>query len=106
VDYVVNVLARHRLQPDQPLGEAIRHTGGAVALCSLTTIIGYSSLLVADNQALFSFGLLANIGEFTCLAAALFAVPALVLRTGVGRAGAAAAGAKSDAAPAAKTGSE
>jgi hypothetical protein len=88
VDYVANVLARQRHHPEQPLGDAIRNTGGAVALCSLTTILGYSSLLVSSNQALFSFGLLANVGEITCLVAALFAVPALVLRSGVGRAAA------------------
>jgi uncharacterized protein len=49
-----------------------------VALCSLTTIIGYSSLLVARNQALISFGVLADLGELACLAAALFALPAVL----------------------------
>jgi predicted RND superfamily exporter protein len=56
----------------------IRTTGGAVTLCSITTIIGYSSLLVARNQALISFGLLANVGELACLAAALLALPAVL----------------------------
>ena len=48
-------------------------------MCSLTTIIGYSSLLMAKNQALFSFGLVAVIGEFTCLAAAVLLLPATLL---------------------------
>ena len=43
-------------------------TGGAVILCSLTTIWGYLSLLYSDNQALRSFGKLAVLGEMTCLA--------------------------------------
>ena len=77
---------------DLDLDRVLRETGGAVALCSLTTIIGYSSLLVARNQALISFGLLADLGEVACLAAALFALPALLrwreLR--IARAGAAA----------------
>ena len=55
---------------------ARRETGGAVALCSLTTIIGYGALLVADNQALRSFGLLAVLGEVCCLAVAVVALPA------------------------------
>jgi uncharacterized protein len=49
-----------------------------VALCSLTTVIGYSSLLVARNQALISFGLLAVLGEVACLATALLALPAVL----------------------------
>ena len=49
-----------------------------MALCSATTILGYSSLLVAENQALFLFGLLAVVGEVTCLLAALVALPALL----------------------------
>jgi hypothetical protein len=57
----------------------LRETGGAVALCSLTTIIGYGSLLIADNQALAGFGLLASLGEVTCLSAALLALPAWLL---------------------------
>ena len=51
-------------------------TGGAVTLCSLTTVIGYSSLLVAHNRALVSFGVLANLGELACLVSALLALPA------------------------------
>ena len=46
--------------------------------CSVTTVIGYASLLVARNQALFSFGLLAVIGELACLATALLALPAVL----------------------------
>ena len=58
---------------------AVLSTGGAVALCSLTTIIGYSSLLLAKNQALFLFGAVAVIGEVSCLVAALLALPAVLL---------------------------
>ena len=57
VDYATNVFQRRRLDHARSIGEVIRTTGGAVALCSLTTVIGYSSLLVARNQALISFGL-------------------------------------------------
>jgi predicted RND superfamily exporter protein len=53
-------------------------------------MIGYAALLVADNQAIQSFGLTAVIGEFTCLSAALLALPAL-LSARDGRAAAAAA---------------
>jgi predicted RND superfamily exporter protein len=80
VDYAVNIVQRWRAEGSGSLQRVLRETGGAVALCSLTTIIGYASLLVADNRALRGFGLLASIGEVACLSAALVALPAFLLR--------------------------
>ena len=74
VEYPLNVLFRHRQQPGD-VAALVAATGGAVALCSLTTIIGYGSLLLARNQALFSFGLLAVLGELACLFVAVVALP-------------------------------
>jgi predicted RND superfamily exporter protein len=76
VDYAVNLYERARHSPSIEAGLAA--SGGAVALCSATTVIGYAVLLVADNQAIQSFGLTAVIGELTCLTAALFALPAVL----------------------------
>ena len=53
-------------------------TGGAIFLCSVTTIIGYGSLLIAHNKALVSFGALAILGEVACLLAALAVLPSLL----------------------------
>lgn len=82
-DYAINVLKRFQLEADRPLAErvhsAIAHTGGAVALCSVTTIIGFGSLLVAQNQALFSFGLFAVTGEVACLLTAVLSLPAMLM---------------------------
>jgi len=78
VDYAVNIVQRYRLEGPGSMTRVLRETGGAVALCSATTITGYASLLVADNRALRGFGLLASLGEVTCIAAALFALPAWV----------------------------
>lgn len=78
VDYPVNVYRRYIEEGPLEMGTALWSTGGAVALCSLTTIIGYSSLLFADTRALNSFGLLAVVGEITTLAAALLWMPSLV----------------------------
>jgi len=79
VDYAVNVVSRYERDGSRDILAAVRSTGAAVALCSLTTIIGYSSLLMAQNQALFLFGLLAVLGEIACLTVALVSLPALVL---------------------------
>lgn len=76
VDYAANIVLRRR-QTGESVADCLRTTGGAVMLCSLTTIIGYSSLLVAHNQALRSFGVLANLGELSTLIAALLILPAV-----------------------------
>jgi uncharacterized protein len=76
-DYSINVLKR--CQSSGNPRDAVAHTGGAVALCSMTTVIGFGSLLVAQNRALFSFGELAVTGELTCLATAVLVIPAYLL---------------------------
>jgi hypothetical protein len=78
VDYAVNVASRWELDGARSMEDAVRTTGGAVVLCSATTIIGYSSLLLAQNRALFLFGLLAVLGEVACLATAVVVMPAFV----------------------------
>jgi hypothetical protein len=78
VDYAVNVMARYLRDGARDVAAAVRGTGGAVGLCSLTTIIGYSSLLVAQNVGLFLFGLLAVFGEIACLTTAIIVLPAVL----------------------------
>jgi hypothetical protein len=79
VDYAVNVMGRYLQDGRGDVTAAIRATGGAVGLCSLTTIIGYSSLLLAQNRGLFLFGLVAVLGEVTCLTTAVVMLPAALL---------------------------
>jgi predicted RND superfamily exporter protein len=76
-EYPFNVYDRSRLLGGD-VSAAVRRVGGAVALCSYTTIVGYGSLLFADFQALQSFGRLAVSGEIACLTGALFVLPALL----------------------------
>jgi uncharacterized protein len=76
-DYSINVLKRY--QSGATLREAVANTGGAVALCSVTTVIGYGSLLVAENRALFSFGALAVAGELSGLLTAILLLPAYLV---------------------------
>ena len=77
VDYAVNIVARLGAEPAANRARALAETGSAVALCSTTTIIGYSSLFMASNGALRSFGKLADLGELGCLLAALLFVPSI-----------------------------
>ena len=76
-DYAANIWARISSEGPASARAVIADTGSAVALCSMTTVIGYSSLLLAHNGALRSFGILADLGELTCLLAALLVLPAI-----------------------------
>ncbi len=76
-EYPFNIFDRSRLLRGD-VSSALRLSGGAVALCSYTTAIGYSSMLVSDQRALQSFGRLAMSGEIACAGAALIVLPALL----------------------------
>jgi predicted RND superfamily exporter protein len=77
-DYSINMLKRYQTEGVISLESALSATGGAVALCSVMTIIGFGSLLVADNRALFSFGVFAVSGELASLGTAVLGLPAVL----------------------------
>ena len=84
VDYAVNVFHRYRSERKfdcvhTAIVSAVTHTGGAVILASFTTIIGWSSLLIAGNQAFVSFGKIAVLGEVTCVGVAVLVIPSFLL---------------------------
>jgi predicted RND superfamily exporter protein len=81
VDYPFNVMARLRqdMAAGLPLRSGLIQTGGAVILCSLTTLIGYAVLLLSDTGAIRSFGMAAVLGEITSALAAVVIVPSLLL---------------------------
>jgi len=74
IEYAINLYDRIRLYGGD-IAQGIASAGGAVGLCSLTTILGYGSLLFADNQALQSFGKYAVLGEVSCMLTALVIMP-------------------------------
>jgi predicted RND superfamily exporter protein len=85
VDYGVNVMRRYveEERKGRPPIEAVRaslgETGGAVILCSLTTVIGYISLYTSPNLAVNSFGVAMSLAELTCLYAAVAVLPAALI---------------------------
>ena len=62
----------------RPCLSSLRNATEIAPVCSLTTIIGYGSLLVSENLAIRGFGLASLIGEICCLMTALVLVPAIV----------------------------
>jgi predicted RND superfamily exporter protein/uncharacterized membrane protein YbhN (UPF0104 family) len=77
-DYAANVLSRAREDAHGATRHAVLTTGGVVVLCSFTTIVGYASLLAADNAGIRSFGLAATLGELTCIVAGVWVAPVLL----------------------------
>ncbi len=75
VDYPANVFVRCRQENFKNMHTIIRNSGTAVILCSLTTIIGYYTLVGSASQALDSFARIALYGEITCLIVAILVVP-------------------------------
>jgi hypothetical protein len=75
IEYAINLYDRIRVYGGD-IARGVASAGGAVGLCSLTTILGYGSLLFADNQALGSFGKYAVFGEVSCMITALVIMPA------------------------------
>ncbi|MBW2458835.1 MAG: MMPL family transporter, partial [Deltaproteobacteria bacterium] len=77
-DYAVNVMQRYH-----HAGGAIRRvvveTGGAVVLCSLTTMLGYSALTMSVNRAIQSFGIAAAAGEICCVITGVLVLPAVLV---------------------------
>jgi predicted RND superfamily exporter protein len=77
VDYAVNIIQRD-LDLKDPL-EVLRRTGGAVILCSLTTLLGYLALVRSVNFGVRSLGVAAVLGEISCLLAAVLVLPAALV---------------------------
>jgi predicted RND superfamily exporter protein len=78
IDYAINIAHRHDEEENPDPITTLRTSGSAVFVCSLTTMIGYGSLLVSQNLAIRGFGTASLIGEVCCLLTALVLVPAML----------------------------
>ncbi|MGD0528473.1 MAG: MMPL family transporter, partial [Polyangiaceae bacterium] len=77
VDYAVNVAQRYEADRGRSILGVLRTSGGAVVLCSLTTMLGYLALLGSHNAAIRGLGAIAAVGELSCLLAAVLVMPSL-----------------------------
>jgi predicted RND superfamily exporter protein len=77
-DYAVNVMQRYQLAGGE-MKRVVVETGGAVILCSLTTMFGYSALTLSINRAVQSFGVAAAAGEICCVLTGVLVLPAVLL---------------------------
>lgn len=82
VDYSVNVVWRASREGPQGALTAVRETGGAVVLCSMTTTLGYLALLGSTNFAVRSLGLASMVGEISTMLGAMLVLPGALLWLG------------------------
>jgi predicted RND superfamily exporter protein len=78
IDYAINVAHRQGNDDNRDPILALQTSGSAVFMCSITTVIGYGSLLASQNLAIRGFGTASLIGEIACLLTALVVVPAII----------------------------
>jgi len=63
---------------DRALVESGRTVGGSIALCALTTAIGFYAFVPTDFEGVAELGLIAGTGMFVSLAGTLTVLPALI----------------------------
>ena len=74
----VHIVHRYREETDRNINVLSRSTGQGVVLSSLTTIIGFGSLMVADHQGVHSLGLVLSLGVGCCLIASITVLPSIL----------------------------
>lgn len=78
VDTGVHIHHRYKEEGPGSLYLVLRRTGPAVAVATITTIVGYTGLMLATHPGLISIGKLAVLGLGATLASALLILPALI----------------------------
>jgi hopanoid biosynthesis associated RND transporter like protein HpnN len=82
IDNGVHVIHRIRLEGRSGMSVVLRHTGRAIVIASLTTMIGFGSLALASHRGLASLGLVLLLGVGACLITSTVVLPNLLVVLG------------------------
>ncbi len=83
IDNGVHVMQRIRLEGRAGMGVVLRHTGRAILIASLTTMIGFGSLALASHRGLSSLGFVLLLGVGSCLLTSMVVLPNLLVWLGL-----------------------
>jgi preprotein translocase subunit SecF len=75
-DDSLHIISRYREEGPGSILRVLRETGGAVFLTTLTTLVGFSSMLFVEHRGLQSLGWTVCIGMTLCLLTSVLFVPA------------------------------
>ena len=78
IDDTVHIVTRMRGRNGVDIRAVVEEIGPVIALTSLTTVAGFSSLMLASNSLVFSFGAVIAFGIAACLFFTVLLVPPLV----------------------------
>jgi predicted RND superfamily exporter protein len=79
VDYGIYYMQSHRERPGGGAAEALRRTGGAIVLCSVTTLASCGSLILSHYRGLASIGAVLCLGAVFCLLSTVLLLPSLIV---------------------------
>ncbi|MCK4995753.1 MAG: MMPL family transporter [Thermoplasmatales archaeon] len=84
VDYSIHLMNRYLEENDiedkvERVEKILRFTGKAVLLSTITTMIGFSSLMISSMMPMITFGFGCAIGILFCFISAMIIVPCLVI---------------------------
>jgi hopanoid biosynthesis associated RND transporter like protein HpnN len=85
IDSGVHVVQRLRHEGEGGMTIVLRHTGRAILIASLTTMIGFGSLALASHRGLSSLGTVLLLGVGACLVTSTVVLPNLLVATGLAR---------------------
>jgi predicted RND superfamily exporter protein len=75
VDDGIHLVHRMLEAPEDAISPLARSTGKAIVLTSLTTMVGFGSLMVARHRGIFSLGILVTLAVGLSLIATLVVLP-------------------------------
>ena len=78
IDSGVHLIHRQRIESNEPIAVVLAQTGRAILIASLTTMIGFGSLVLANHRGIASLGLLLLLGVGACMVASLVVLPNLL----------------------------
>jgi predicted RND superfamily exporter protein len=78
IDDGVHLLHRYRLEGLAKTSEVLKSTGKAILLTSLTTMVGFGSLLPAKYRGFTSIGTLLVLGVAACFLTTVIILPSII----------------------------
>ncbi|HEX7523104.1 MAG TPA: MMPL family transporter [Candidatus Deferrimicrobium sp.] len=78
VDYGIYYMQSRRESPAAGAAEALRRTGGGIALCALTTLASCGSIILSHYRGLASIGAVLCLGAVFCLLSTVLLLPSLI----------------------------
>lgn len=83
IDNGVHIIHRTRMEAGAGMERVLRHTGRAILIASLTTMIGFGSLALASHRGISSLGMVLLLGVGSCLITSTIVLPNVLVLLGI-----------------------